>query len=144
MAHSQGGVYSGASNSNPVLSNQDPNGVMPGPQGGHVPTRAYELMIIVDADADDAANTAVIDRVTELVEDGEGLVPTVDRWGRRRFAYEIDHKSEGVYTVLEISTDASDLHEVDRFLRLADDVVRHKLIRLPDTEALRRGLLAAD
>lgn len=100
-------------------------------------------MIIVDGDADDAANTAVIDRVTELVEAGEGLVPTVDKWGRRRFAYEINHKHEGVYSVLEITTDASDLHDVERFLRLADDVVRHKLIRLPDAEATRRGLLAA-
>jgi small subunit ribosomal protein S6 len=108
-----------------------------------VPSRAYELMIIVDADADDAANTAVIDRVTELVEAGDGLVPTVDKWGRRRFAYEINHKSEGVYTVLEISTDAPNLDDVDRFLRLADDVVRHKLIRLPDSEAVKRGLLAA-
>ncbi|MCB0953032.1 MAG: 30S ribosomal protein S6, partial [Microthrixaceae bacterium] len=77
-------------------------------------------MIIVDADADDAANTAVIDRVTELVEAGEGIIPKVDKWGRRRFAYEINHKHEGVYTVLEITTDASDLDDVDRFLRLAD------------------------
>jgi small subunit ribosomal protein S6 len=100
-------------------------------------------MIIVDADADDAANTAVIDKVTELVEAGDGLVPTVDKWGRRKFAYEINHKSEGVYTVLEISTEASNLDDVDRFLRLADDVVRHKLIRLPDSEAVKRGLLAA-
>lgn len=108
-----------------------------------MPSRAYELMIIVDGDADDAANTAVLDRVTELVEAGEGMIPTVDRWGRRRFAYEIDHKNEGVYTVMEISTDATNLDDVDRFLRLADDVVRHKLIRLPDAEAVRRGLLAA-
>jgi small subunit ribosomal protein S6 len=100
-------------------------------------------MIIVDRDADDAANTAVLNRVTEMVEAGEGLVPTVDRWGRRRFAYEINHKHEGVYTVMEITTDATNLDDVDRFLRLADDVVRHKLIRLPDAEAVRRGLLDA-
>ena len=108
-----------------------------------MPTRAYELMIIVDQDADDAANTAVLDRVTELVQADGGSVPTVDKWGRRRFAYEINHKHEGVYAVLEIATDAPNLDEVDRFLRLADDVVRHKLIRLPDSEATRRGLLAA-
>ncbi len=70
------------------------------------------------------------------------MIPTADRWGRRRFAYEINHKNEGVYTVLEITTDATNLDDVDRFLRLADDVVRHKLIRLPDSEATRRGLLA--
>jgi len=108
-----------------------------------VPTRAYELMIIVDADVDDAANRAVIERVKELVTVDGGTVPNVDNWGRRRFAYPINHKNEGVYTVLEIVTDAPNLDETDRFLRLADDVVRHKLIRLPEKEAARRGLLTA-
>ena len=106
-----------------------------------MPTRAYELMIIVDQDVDDAANRAVIARVTELVEADGGTVPKVDNWGRRRFAYPINHKQEGVYTVLEIVTDAPNLDEVDRYLRLADEVVRHKLIRLPEKEAARRGLL---
>ena len=105
--------------------------------------RAYELMVIVDQDADDKANEAMIARVTELIQADGGTVPTVDKWGRRRFAYEINHKHEGVYTLFEISTAASNLDEVDRFLRLADDVVRHKLIRLPDAEATRRGLLGA-
>ncbi len=107
-----------------------------------MPTRAYELMIIVDQDADDAANKAVIERVKEMVEADGGTIPTVDNWGRRRFAYPINHKSEGVYTVFEIVTEAPNLDELDRFLRLADDVVRHKLFRLPDNEATRRGLLA--
>ena len=83
----------------------------------------------------------MIEKVTELVEAGNGIVPTVDKWGKRKFAYEINHKSEGVYTVLEISTEASNLDDVDRFLRLADDVVRHKVVRLPDHEAARRGLV---
>ncbi|MFZ4432803.1 MAG: 30S ribosomal protein S6 [Microthrixaceae bacterium] len=104
--------------------------------------RAYELMIIVDRDVDDAANTAVLQRVQEMVSADDGTVPTVDKWGRRRFAYPIDHKEEGVYSVLEIVTEAPNLDEVDRYLRLADEVVRHKLIRLPDDEAARRGLLA--
>lgn len=107
-----------------------------------MPTRAYELMIIVDQDVDDAANKAVIARVQELVAADGGTTPNVDNWGRRRFAYPINHKNEGVYTVLEIVTPAVNLDEVDRYLRLADDVVRHKLIRLPDSEAARRGLLS--
>ena len=105
-------------------------------------TRVYELMIIVDQDVDDAAGKAVIARTKELIEADGGTVPTVDQWGRRRFAYTINHKNEGVYTVLEIVTQAPNLDEVDRYLRLADEVVRHKLIRLPDAEAARRGLLS--
>lgn len=107
-----------------------------------MPTRAYELMIIVDQDVDDAAGKAVIERVKQLIEADGGRVPTVDHWGRRRFAYAINHKHEGTYSVLEVVTEAPNLDEVDRFLRLADEVVRHKLVRLPDREAARRGLLA--
>ncbi len=103
--------------------------------------RAYELMVIVDADVDDAGQQAVLARITELVEADGGKIATTDLWGKRRYAYPINKKLEGIYAVLEISTPASNLHEVDRFLRLADDVVRHKTIRLPDAEATRRGLL---
>ncbi|MFN8049849.1 MAG: 30S ribosomal protein S6 [Acidimicrobiales bacterium] len=103
--------------------------------------RAYELMVIIDGDVDDAGVSAINKRVGELIEADGGTIAKTDLWGRRRFAYPINHKLEGVYVVFEISTTASNLDELDRFLRLADDVVRHKLMRLPDGEAERRGLL---
>jgi small subunit ribosomal protein S6 len=99
-------------------------------------------MIIVDVDVDDATGKAVVNRAKEMIEAAGGTVPTVDHWGRRRYAYPINHKHEGVYSVLEIVTEAPNLDDVDRYLRLADEVVRHKLIRLPDSEAARRGLLS--
>ena len=105
--------------------------------------RAYELMIIFDGDVEDANVTEALGRVGQQVEAGPGRVATTDLWGRRRFAYEIDHKVEGIYVVLEIVTEASDLEDVERSLRLADEVVRHKLIRLPEREAAKRGLLGA-
>ena len=107
-----------------------------------MPVRAYELMIIVDMDVDDQTGKAQIARVVEMIESGGGKVPSVDHWGRRRFAYPINKKNEGVYSVLEIVTEAPNLDDVDRFLRLADEIVRHKLIRLPDSEATKRGLVA--
>jgi small subunit ribosomal protein S6 len=106
-----------------------------------VVTRVYELMIIIDQDVDDVVGKGIINKAKEMIEAEGGTVPTVDHWGRRRFAYQINHKSEGVYSVLEIVTQAPNLDEVDRFLRLADEVVRHKLFRLPDSEATKRGLL---
>ena len=105
--------------------------------------RAYELMVIIDTDVDDAGVQAVNQKVTDLVEAEGGTVVKTDLWGKRRYAYPINKKFEGIYVVLEISTPASNLNESDRFLRLADDVVRHKIIRLPDREATRRGLLGA-
>jgi len=103
--------------------------------------RAYELMVIVDGEADDAAVESAVRRVGEQVQAKQGEIKTTDRWGRRRFAYEIDHKREGSYIVFEIVTEAGALDDLERQLRLADDIVRHKLIRLPDREAARRGLL---
>jgi small subunit ribosomal protein S6 len=103
--------------------------------------RVYELMVIVDGDVDDAGVTAVLTRITELVEEGGGKIATTDLWGKRRYAYPINKKLEGIYFVLEIATEATNLDEVDRYLRLADDVVRHKNIRLPESEATKRGLL---
>ncbi|MCD9624472.1 30S ribosomal protein S6 [Rhabdothermincola salaria] len=103
--------------------------------------RAYELMIIFDGDLDDAGVSEQLKLVTAAVEAGGGTVAKRDMWGRRRFAYEINHKWEGVYVVLEIVTEGRDLHEVERQLHLADPVVRHKALRLPEREATRRGLL---
>jgi small subunit ribosomal protein S6 len=105
--------------------------------------RAYELMIIFDGDVEDEGVTEALARVTQQVEAGDGRIATTDMWGRRRFAYEINHKFEGIYVVLEIVTEARSLDDVERALRLADEVVRHKLIRLPDREAAQRGLLGS-
>lgn len=104
--------------------------------------RIYELMIIFDSDVDDSGIQQMLNRVGEMVTASKGRIASTDRWGRRRFAYEINHKLEGYYVVLEIVTEAANLNDIDRFLRIADQVVRHKNMRLPEHEATRRGLLA--
>lgn len=103
--------------------------------------RAYELMVIFDTELDDVTVQQLIGRLNDIVAAGGGKVATTDRWGRRRFAYEINKKQEGYYVVFEIVTEARDLDDLDRFLRIADGVVRHKALRLPDKEAAKRGLL---
>jgi small subunit ribosomal protein S6 len=100
-------------------------------------------MVIVDTEVDEAGVQTVIDQLTEQVAQRSGEVKSVDLWGKRRFAYEIDHKSDGTYVVLQFVSDGSRLDDFERWLRLADEIVRHKLIRLPDHEAAKRGLLAA-
>ena len=104
--------------------------------------RAYELMIIIDSDVASADVEAVIARVADLVTDEGGEIRSTDNWGRRKFAYKINHKTEGTYVVWEIVTYTAGLSATERRLRLADDIVRHKLFRLPDSEAQRRGLFA--
>lgn len=103
--------------------------------------RAYEVMIIIDADVDDAGVRKQLARVDELIQSEGGKIATTDNWGRRRFAYEIAKKNEGTYVVLQIVTSAPNLDSIDRVLRLADEIVRHKILRLPEREAEKRGLL---
>ena len=104
-------------------------------------TRAYELMIIVDGDHDDATVDQIVTEVDTWVQDENGSLVKTDKWGKRRFAYEINHKTEGHYVVLEMTTGQVNMEPLERTLRLSDEVVRHKLIRLPDHEAQRRGLI---
>lgn len=104
--------------------------------------RAYELMVILDGDLEEAAVETNLNEIHEAITTEGGQVATQDLWGKRRFAYEINHKTEGYYALFEIVTETAGLPTTERQLRLADDVVRHLLVRLPDREAARRGLLA--
>ena len=105
--------------------------------------RAYELMIIFRGDLAEAEVDEPLGRATAaLAASGVRVDPErINRWPKRRFAYEIDHRSEGYYVVIEFTAAGVDLSGFERSLRLDDAVVRHKLIRLPDAEAARRGLV---
>ncbi len=93
--------------------------------------RPYDVMLILEPALEESAVQAVVNRSTELLQAGGGTVNRVDKWGRRRLAYEIGHRSEGSYVLLEVSAEPTALDELDRTLRLADDVIRHKIVRVP-------------
>jgi small subunit ribosomal protein S6 len=99
-------------------------------------------MVIIDSSLEDEAIDAQITKIVDGITSRGGTVKSQDRWGRRRLAYEIEHRTEGYYIVLEF-TDGTDLDQLERSMRLADEIVRHKLLRLPDREAVRRGLTEA-
>ena len=94
--------------------------------------RPYETMIIFDAELEEPAISGVLDRALEVVRTNGGTPGSVDRWGKRAFAYEMAKKREGYYVLAEFSADPKASAELDRFLTLADEVLRHKIIRLPD------------
>ncbi len=104
--------------------------------------RAYELMVIIKGELDEEAATAQVTQIEGRLND-VGTVGSTDFWGRRTFAYEIDHKTEGSYVVFEVLADPGALDPVERSLRLADEIIRHKVIRLPDHEAAKRGLMGS-
>lgn len=91
--------------------------------------RHYELMFIQRGELDDTAVEANVTRFSDLIKQLGGTVSNVDHWGKREFAYEIDHKTHGFYTVVDFEIDAEGLNELDRQLRISDDIVRHKVVR---------------
>lgn len=103
--------------------------------------RAYEMMVIVDGDVDDPKAQSWIKTITdEISKAGGSLHGKPDWWGKRQFAYPINKKEAGYYLVIECLANGGALDELERQLRLADEIVRFKLIRLPDAEAERRGM----
>jgi small subunit ribosomal protein S6 len=106
--------------------------------------RPYDLGVILDGDLDEPAAHAWVKQIADMVvRQGGTVVGSADWWGKRRFRYEINHKQEGYYVFFNVVAPGGALDEVERALRLADEVVRHKLMKLPDTEAAKRGMTAA-
>ncbi|MGH9088993.1 MAG: 30S ribosomal protein S6 [Acidimicrobiales bacterium] len=99
--------------------------------------RPYEVMVIFDTGAEPSAIQAVVDRLLETIRASEGTPGAVDRWGRRPFAYEVRHRREGYYVLVELAGTTRTVDDVDRMLGLADEVLRHKVIRVPDKVARR-------
>jgi small subunit ribosomal protein S6 len=97
--------------------------------------RPYEVVIIYDPGLEEDAIRAAVDRSTDLIRARGGTPGRVDRWGKRRLAYEIRHQREGYYVLLEANAEPGAMAELDRSLSLADDVLRHKVIRVPDRVA---------
>jgi small subunit ribosomal protein S6 len=103
--------------------------------------RAYELMVIIDGEVEDPKAQSSIKTVTDGITAAGGTVHgRPDWWGKRQFAYPINRKETGYYLVVEAVAPGGALDGLERTLRLADEVVRHKLIRLPEAEAERRGM----
>ena len=105
--------------------------------------RPYEVMVILDAGLEDDVIRSAVDRAVDLIRSRGGNPGRIDRWGKRRFAYEMRHRSEGYYVVIEATAEPAVMAELDRVLFLADEVLRHKVIRLPEGVAGRDSRPAA-
>ena len=98
--------------------------------------RAYEVVVIFDATLEEEAIRPVLDRALAPITK-DGAKATTDRWGKRRFAYELKHRWEGNYVLLAFNAEPAAVSELDRVLYLADEVLRHKVIRIPEKVAGR-------
>jgi small subunit ribosomal protein S6 len=99
-----------------------------------VKLRDYEVMLILPADADESVVETATNRIANVIEAGGGKVGNIDRWGKRRFAYEIDHQTEGYYVVAGFAAEPGAQLELERVLNLADEVIRFKVLVAPSAK----------
>ena len=91
----------------------------------------YEILLLLDPDLAEEKQGEVVARVRTLIEQGGGTVERHDAWGRRRLAYPIQKKEEGVYHLVSFTSGAETLDELSRVLKIDDDVLRHMATRRP-------------
>ena len=99
------------------------------PEEVEIALRRYEVMVILDPDLEERTVGPSLDQYLNLVRQDGGNVETVDIWGRRRMAYDIEKKSEGIYAVIELDAEPGTVKELDRQLTLNESVLRTKVIR---------------
>ena len=101
--------------------------------------RPYEVMVIFDAELEPDAIRAAVDRHAAALKKKGAEVGTVDHWGKRRFAYRLKHRWEGYYVLMEFTAEVALEEELHRMLSLADEVIRHKVIRIPEAALKARA-----
>ena len=91
--------------------------------------RPYDLMVIINPGLDKEATEAVIEKAKGLITQGGGEITNVNKWGKRRLAYEINGNTDGFYVVIDFNADNETTTEVDRVLKITEEVVRFLLVR---------------
>jgi small subunit ribosomal protein S6 len=89
----------------------------------------YEILLMLDPELPEERQSEIVTRVRESIEKDGGRWDNDEPWGRRRLAYEIDHKPEGVYHLLTFAAEPATLDEVSRVLKITDGVMRHMATR---------------
>jgi small subunit ribosomal protein S6 len=92
-------------------------------------THQYELMVILDPEIDERTVAPSLDKFLNVIRNDGGTIDSVDIWGRRRLAYEINKKTEGIYAVVQLTATSAATVELDRQLSLSEAVMRTKVLR---------------
>ena len=91
--------------------------------------RKYEGMVILDPDTDERSVQPTLEQFLTVITKGGGTVDNLDIWGRRRLAYEIRKKPEGIYAVINLTANPADVKELDRQFTINESIMRTKVIR---------------
>ena len=96
----------------------------------------YELMVILDPEVDERTVAPSLEKFLNVITNDGGTVENVDIWGRRRLAYEINKKAEGIYAVVNFTATPASTSELDRQLKLSEAVMRTKVLRAEEAIAM--------
>ncbi|HHW14780.1 MAG TPA: 30S ribosomal protein S6 [Firmicutes bacterium] len=91
--------------------------------------RPYELVVVLNPTLEEEPTEALVTKIQELITNNGGEIVKTDKWGKRKLAYEIDGFTEGFYVVIDFQSDSSAAQEVERVLKITDEVIRHLLVR---------------
>lgn len=96
--------------------------------------KAYELLYFVDPAATEEVRAGAMKRIEVAITADGGAIDSVEDWGKRKLAFEVDKLSEGDYTLINFHADPEEIAELDRVLRINDAVKRHMIVRRPVEE----------
>jgi small subunit ribosomal protein S6 len=91
--------------------------------------RKYEIMVILDPDTEERSVQPTLETYLKIITNGGGSVESLEIWGRRRLAYEIQKKSEGIYAVIDVTATPDDVKELSRQFSINESIMRTKVIR---------------
>lgn len=89
----------------------------------------YEILYILAANLDEAVKEAQVEKFSALVTSNGGEVESVNKWGNKRFAYEIDGKTEGYYVLMNFTANPDLPQEIERQMKISDEVIRYMTVR---------------
>ena len=99
-------------------------------------THQYELMVILNPEVDERTVAPTLDKFLTVITKDGGSIDKVDIWGKRRLAYEIQKKTEGIYAVVNFTATSAATQELDRQLKLNEQIMRTKVLRAEDAIAM--------
>lgn len=90
--------------------------------------RAYELMFVIKPGEEESINNTIA-KFENLIKDNGGTIDKLDRWGKKRLAYEVDNFTEGYYCLINFHSQPSAVHELERVLKITDEVLRYLIVK---------------
>ncbi|HZU94061.1 MAG: 30S ribosomal protein S6 [Microbacterium sp.] len=99
-------------------------------------THQYELMVILTPEIDERTVAPTLDKFLKVITNDGGSIDKVDIWGKRRLAYEIQKKNEGIYAVVNFTATSEATQELDRQLKLNESIMRTKVLRAEEAQAM--------